>query len=85
MAILTFNAQEFLGANVLDNKPFILMPLIKNGNVRDYISCNPDCDRQRIVSELTLFCILGCSDNFHPALPYFIRANVSPWSKYCAR
>ena len=42
--------EEFLGANVLDGKPFIVMPFLKNGNARDYIDNNPDCDRPKIVS-----------------------------------
>jgi hypothetical protein len=41
---------EFLGANVLDDTPFIVMPLLKNGNARDYIHVNPGCNRQKIVS-----------------------------------
>ena len=40
---------EFLGANILDDKPFIVMPYIKNGNVRDYIEVHPDCNRAQIV------------------------------------
>ena len=40
---------EFLGANILDDKPFIVMPYIKNGNVRDYIKVHPDCNRVKIV------------------------------------
>jgi hypothetical protein len=45
---------EFLGANVLDNKPFIVTPLMANGNARNYIHHRPDCDRLTIV----------CSDLF---------------------
>jgi serine/threonine protein kinase len=41
---------EFLGGNVLDEKPFIVMPFLKNGNARDYIHNNPTCNRQKIVS-----------------------------------
>jgi len=84
LAMLTVNAQEFLGANILDDKPFILMPFMRNGNVRDYIECNPDCDRQKIVSELALFWI-GCFDGFHSALPCLIGASVSPRSEYRTR
>jgi hypothetical protein len=40
---------EFLGANVLDEQPFIVMPYLKHGNARDYIRHHPDCDRLRIV------------------------------------
>jgi len=84
MGMLTIFSEEFLGANVLDDKPFILMPLVKNGNVRDYIDCNPDCNRQRVVSELLLFWILGASDNPNPALPCFSWAGVPSCSEYRA-
>ena len=39
----------FLGANVLDDQPFIVMPYFKNGNVRDYLVKHPDSDRLQIV------------------------------------
>lgn len=35
----------------MDDKPFIVMPYLKNGNVRDYIRRYPDCDRLLIVSQ----------------------------------
>jgi serine/threonine protein kinase len=48
---------EFLGANELDDKPFIVMPYLKNGNARDYVQSHPDCDRLRIVwLSLSLCC-----------------------------
>ena len=40
---------EFLGANILDDKPFIVMPFLKNGNARDYIYEHPECNRAKIV------------------------------------
>ena len=40
---------EFLGANILDDEPFIVMPMIPNGNICDYILKNPNCDRLRLV------------------------------------
>jgi hypothetical protein len=40
---------EFLGANEFDNRPFIVMPYLKNGNARDYVLRYPDCDRLQIV------------------------------------
>ena len=40
---------EFLGANILDNEPFIVTPLMNNGNVRTYIQNHPDCDRLTMV------------------------------------
>lgn len=46
---------EFLGANILDDEPFIVMPLIANGNVTNYINNNPNCDRLRFVSLFLLY------------------------------
>jgi hypothetical protein len=40
---------EFLGANVFDDRPFIVMPYLKNGNARDYVNDHPDCNRTLIV------------------------------------
>ena len=40
---------EFLGANVLDEKPFIVMPYLANGNARDYLQEHPNTDRLQIV------------------------------------
>jgi hypothetical protein len=48
---LTFCAiiLEFIGANELGDKPFIVMPYLKNGNARNYIEGHPNCDRLQIV------------------------------------
>jgi serine/threonine protein kinase len=40
---------EFLGANILDDKPFIVMPYLPNGNARDYLLKHPNGDRLKIV------------------------------------
>jgi serine/threonine protein kinase len=40
---------EFLGANILDDKPFIVMPYLKHGNVRAYLNAHPDDNRLQIV------------------------------------
>ena len=40
---------EFLGANILDDKPFIVMPYLKHGNVRAYLKAHPDDNRLQIV------------------------------------
>lgn len=40
----------FLGANVRDGHPFLLMPLCMHGNALQFLSNNPDVDRIRIVS-----------------------------------
>jgi serine/threonine protein kinase len=34
----------------LDDKPFIVMPLMRNGNAFDFVQNNPSCSRVRIVS-----------------------------------
>lgn len=43
---------EFLGANILDQKPFIVMPYLKNGNALQYIEKFPDSDLLRMVGLL---------------------------------
>jgi serine/threonine protein kinase len=43
------NRLEFLGANILDEKPFIVMPYMRNGNSRDYLQQHPNSDRLQIV------------------------------------
>ncbi|KAF8179660.1 kinase-like domain-containing protein [Pholiota molesta] len=45
---------QFLGANILDDKPFIVTPLIRGGNVAEYLIRNPDCYRLNIVHQLSL-------------------------------
>jgi hypothetical protein len=44
MHLVPDDALEFLGANLLDGKPFIVMPFLKNGNARDYIHNHPACN-----------------------------------------
>jgi len=39
---------------VLDNKPFIVTPLLSNGNVQNYIYHHPDCDRLKILYDMSL-------------------------------
>ncbi|KAK2464437.1 hypothetical protein APHAL10511_003585 [Amanita phalloides] len=48
------NVLQFLGANVLDGRPFIVMPYHKHGNVRDFITGNPACDRLQILYDMSL-------------------------------
>ncbi|PPR08181.1 hypothetical protein CVT24_001531 [Panaeolus cyanescens] len=45
---------QFLGANILDNTPFIVMPLIENGNIRTYIQKHPNCDRLKFSYHISL-------------------------------
>jgi len=48
------NVVQFLGANILDDKPFIVMPYFKNGNSRDYLQKHPDSDRLQILHGISL-------------------------------
>jgi|ERR1700722_398319 len=43
---------EFLGANIFDDRPFIVMPFLRNGNARDYVYNHPNCDRMMIVRQI---------------------------------
>lgn len=45
---------QFLGANEFDDKPFIVMPYLKNGNAREYIQRHPECDRLQILYHISL-------------------------------
>lgn len=45
---------QFLGANILDERPFIVMPLLKNGNCRDYLKQYPNGDRLQILYDISL-------------------------------
>lgn len=47
---------EFLGANVLDEKPFIIMPYLQNGNARDFLQAHPNGPRNRIVRIDSVVC-----------------------------
>ena len=59
---------EFLGANDFDDMPFIVAPLMKNGNARMYIRNNQYCDRLKIVRS-NLSCVfvtnLRCCDQLY--------------------
>jgi hypothetical protein len=41
---------EFLGANHMDNDPFLVTPYIQKGNVSQYIQMYPNCNKIKIVS-----------------------------------
>jgi hypothetical protein len=80
---------EFLGANVLDDDPFIVMPFLKNGNVRNYILNNPTCNRHKIVSVIAnptgkqftpCAIILPC-----PALSHLTGLGAPALAEYCSR
>jgi hypothetical protein len=53
---------EFIGANVLDQHPFIVMPLLKNGNARDYVPAHRDFDIIRLV------CVASMANKHYPDL-----------------
>ncbi|KAF7982534.1 hypothetical protein HWV62_28160 [Athelia sp. TMB] len=48
------NEIKFLGANVLDDKPFIVVPYLANGNARDYLIIHPECNRLQLVHGISL-------------------------------
>ncbi|KAF9531419.1 hypothetical protein CPB83DRAFT_848994 [Crepidotus variabilis] len=48
------NIIEFLGANILDDKPFFVMPLLVNGNAKDYVRNNPNFPRIHIIHHVAL-------------------------------
>ncbi|KAF9484937.1 kinase-like protein [Pholiota conissans] len=48
------NVLQFLGASVFDRFPFIVMPLIYHGNVRDYLAKCPHCDRLKIIHKISV-------------------------------
>lgn len=48
------DCSEFLGANILDTKPFIVTPYLEQGNAAEYVLKNPDCKRLDIVRINTL-------------------------------
>jgi WD40 repeat protein len=52
--ILHPHVLEFLGANVLDEKPFIVMPYLENRNARDFLQKHPRCDRLMMLHHISL-------------------------------
>jgi hypothetical protein len=40
---------EFLGANILNKRPFVVIPYLRNRNSRDYLEQHPNGDRMQIV------------------------------------
>jgi hypothetical protein len=77
------NFSEFLGANVLDNKPFIVTPIMDNGNARLYIQNHPDCDRLEIVSS-KLMVQIQVSEFGWSAVSRIPRCGVSSLTECCA-
>jgi hypothetical protein len=53
---------EFFGANDIDDRPFIVMPYLKNGNARNYNLEHPDCDRLQIVWPFVFVLFFFASD-----------------------
>ena len=75
---------EFLGANILDDRPFIVMPYLKNGNSRDYLQKHPNSDRLHIVRSpncrIHNFCDIICV-----AAWCFSGSCLPPLTWYCTR
>lgn len=64
MAKTPHTISEFLGANEWDDRPFIVMPYLKNGNARDFIKNHPGCNRLRIVCNyVTAHCHISDKSN----------------------
>jgi hypothetical protein len=74
---------EFLGANILDNKPFIVTPLMDNGNAQIYIQNHPDCDRLTMV-RCNLSVHMQKSQIPWTALSHIFGYGVSSLAKYSA-
>ncbi|KZP25836.1 kinase-like protein [Athelia psychrophila] len=45
---------QFLGANVWGDKPFIVMPYMRNGNAREYLVGHPNSNRAEILHQASL-------------------------------
>jgi len=41
---------EFLGANNMDEDPFLVTPYVPKGNLSQYIKMYPNCNKTKIVS-----------------------------------
>lgn len=78
---------EFLGANEWDNRPFIVMPYLKNGNARDFIQARPGCNRLRIVriNVTTHHHMQLVSDGLDPDSSRLLGTVVSSHAEDCAR
>jgi hypothetical protein len=66
----------------LDDKPFIVMPYLKNGNVRDYVQSHPDCDLLRIVN--TFISRLRMSDQYIAGPSHFAGPRVPSLAEGCS-
>src|ERR1700683_3287866 len=75
---------EFLGANVLDEKPFIVMPYLANGNARNYLQDHPNADQLQIVcmSHVCIFVLAHFSGTCAAAC-HFSGTGSSPLTSDC--
>ncbi|KAK0186205.1 kinase-like domain-containing protein [Armillaria mellea] len=46
------NILPFLGANTLENVPFIVTPYLRKGNSRNFVKIHPTCDRLKILIDI---------------------------------
>jgi hypothetical protein len=70
---------------VLDNKPFIVTPLMENGNARIYIRKHPDCDRLVMVGSTSLVFVRQVVETQRPAISHISGFGVSSFTKCRAR
>ncbi|KAG7439931.1 kinase-like protein [Guyanagaster necrorhizus] len=47
------NILPFLGANILDDAPFVVTPYLRNGNARKFVEAQPNCDRLKMLTDIS--------------------------------
>ena len=45
---------QFFGGSTVDEPPFLIMPFLRNGNVRRFLIKHPDANRLKLASEIAL-------------------------------
>lgn len=45
---------QFFGGSTVDDPPFLIMPFLRNGNVRRYLMKHPQANRLKLASEIAL-------------------------------
>jgi len=73
---------EFLGANLLDDKPFIVTPYLENGNARVFIENHPECNRLKIVCDKLMINLQQKSQTIISAVRGVTWSSVSSFKEY---